>query len=132
MSTADTHAAVPLADETLRCRQTQLEWAALPIRLRLRPVRALRHLLVEQSEALGEAVDRDLGKPSAETLGGELLPLAEACRFLEGHAARLLRPRRVPIRQRPFWLWGQRDTVFRRPRGLVGIIGTWNYPVLLN
>jgi acyl-CoA reductase-like NAD-dependent aldehyde dehydrogenase len=38
----------------------------------------------------------------------------------------------VAQRHRPLWLWGQRDTVHRRPRGVVGIIGTWNYPLFLN
>lgn len=75
---------------------------------------------------------RDLGRPSAVTLACELLPLADACRFLEREAARVLRPRVVPFWQRPAWLWGQSDTVYRRPRGVVGIIGTWNYPLLLN
>src|SRR5262249_26562331 len=46
--------------------------------------------------------------------------------------SRLLRPRRVSWRLRPAWLWGQNDTVYRRPRGIVGIIGTWNYPLFLN
>jgi acyl-CoA reductase-like NAD-dependent aldehyde dehydrogenase len=61
-----------------------------------------------------------------------VLPLADASRFLQQEAARLLRPRRVPTRLRPVWLLGQKDTVYRRPRGVVGIIGTWNYPLLLN
>jgi acyl-CoA reductase-like NAD-dependent aldehyde dehydrogenase len=73
-----------------------------------------------------------MGKPPDETLGAEVLPLADACRFLERHAARLLRPRAVPLRDRPLWLFGQRDTVYRRPHGLVGVIGTWNYPLILN
>src|SRR5262249_41549737 len=42
------------------------------------------------------------------------------------------RPRRVPGRLRPLWMFGQSDTVHRRPRGVVGIIGTWNYPLFLN
>jgi acyl-CoA reductase-like NAD-dependent aldehyde dehydrogenase len=74
----------------------------------------------------------DVAKSAEETLACEILPVAGACRYLERAAPRLLRPRRVPIGQRPLWLWGQSDTVFRRPRGLVGIIGTWNYPILLN
>jgi acyl-CoA reductase-like NAD-dependent aldehyde dehydrogenase len=73
-----------------------------------------------------------LGKSTEETLGGDILPLADACRFLEREGVRLLRPRRVSLRLRPLALWGQRDTVHRRPRGVVGIIGTWNYPLLLN
>jgi acyl-CoA reductase-like NAD-dependent aldehyde dehydrogenase len=114
------------------CRRQQQTWAELSARQRLQPVRALRRLLVREWEALCAAVARDLDKPTEETLAGEILPLAEACRFLERQAGRLLRPRSVSARQRPLWLWGQRDRVYRRPRGLVGIIGTWNYPVLLN
>ncbi len=73
-----------------------------------------------------------LGKFPEETIGGDLLPLADACLFLEREADHLLRPRRVPTAQRPLWLWGQSDRVHRRPRGVVGAIGTWNYPYLLN
>ncbi|HXG11777.1 MAG TPA: aldehyde dehydrogenase family protein [Gemmataceae bacterium] len=115
-----------------RCRQQQPAWAALPVSRRLRPVRALRRLLVDNGERLAEAVARDMGKPAEEALAGEVLPLADALRFLERRAEQLLRPRRVPIRERPLWLWGQRDTVHRRPRGVVAIIGTWNYPIYLN
>ncbi|HTU17309.1 MAG TPA: aldehyde dehydrogenase family protein [Gemmataceae bacterium] len=107
-------------------------WSCLPIRRRLLPVRAFRHLLASECEALCAAVMRDLSKPAEETLACEVLPLAEACRFLERQAACLLRPRRVANRLRPLWLWGQRDTAHRRPRGVVGIIGTWNYPLFLN
>src|SRR5262249_44413533 len=128
MSTATT-AAGALSDVLQRCRGQQQEWAALTVRQRLRPVRALRHLLVTEHERLCEAVGRDLGKSLEETLAAEVLPLAEACRFLEREATRLLRPQRVPGRHRPLWLWRQADTVYRRPRGLVGIIGTWNYPL---
>jgi acyl-CoA reductase-like NAD-dependent aldehyde dehydrogenase len=123
---------IPLEQAIGRCRQSQQLWAGLPIASRLRPVRFLRHLVVREWEALAAAVERDLGKPPAETLAAELLPLAAACRFLEKQAGHLLRPRSVPARQRPLWLWGQSDTVYRRPHGVVGIIGTWNYPLFLN
>jgi acyl-CoA reductase-like NAD-dependent aldehyde dehydrogenase len=104
----------------------------VPIGARLRRVRAFRRLLVEKQDALCAAVGQDVGKPVGETIAYELLPLAEACRFLEKNARRLLRPRRVPRGQLPYWLYYQSDVVHRRPRGLVGIIGTWNYPLFLN
>ena len=117
---------------TQQCRKEQRAWMQRPVRQRLRPVRVLRHLLADEGQRLCQAVARDLGKPGEETLAGELLPLAEACRFLDRQAGRLLQPRVVSRRHLPLWLWPQRDTVYRRPRGLVGIIGTWNYPLLLN
>jgi acyl-CoA reductase-like NAD-dependent aldehyde dehydrogenase len=92
----------------------------------------VRRLLADSADNLAAAAARDLGKVPSEVIGGEVLPLADACRFLQSDAARLLRPRRVPGRSRPLWLLGQRDVVYRRPRGVIGIIGTWNYPFLLN
>jgi acyl-CoA reductase-like NAD-dependent aldehyde dehydrogenase len=89
-------------------------------------------LLERDHRRLCEAVESEIGKPAAETLACEVIPLAETCRFLEQQAVKILRPRPIPARQRPFWLWGQQDQVHRRPRGLVGIIGTWNYPLFLN
>jgi acyl-CoA reductase-like NAD-dependent aldehyde dehydrogenase len=113
-------------------RAAQRAWQALPVRERLRPVRPLRNLLATECDALCDVVARDLGKSTEETIAGDLLPLAAACKFLEGQAAGLLRPRHVSSRLRPLWLPRQRDVVYRRPRGVVGIIGTWNYPLFLN
>ncbi len=121
-----------VSDQVASARAAQAAWAAQPIRARLRPVRALRHLLAADADTLCAAVAADVGKSVPEILGGEVLPVAEACRFLESKAKRILRPRRVPNRQRPLWLMGQGDTVYRRPRGVVGVIGTWNYPLFLN
>jgi acyl-CoA reductase-like NAD-dependent aldehyde dehydrogenase len=121
-----------LDDQLARARVAQLAWGRLPVRDRLTPIRAFRHLLVCECESLCAAVASDLGKPAEETLACEVLPLADACRFVEREAGRLLRPRRVSRRLRPLWLWGVQDTVHRRPRGVVGIIGTWNYPLYLN
>src|SRR5690242_14458222 len=89
----------PPVDVLAECRRRQEAWAALPVRERLRPVRALRRLLVSECDRLCEAAARDVRKSLAEVVATELLPLAEACRFLERQAGRLLGPRRVPVRQ---------------------------------
>src|SRR5262249_36118392 len=80
----------------------------------------------------GAGVARDGRKPEGGGRGRDRRPLAAGGRFREGTAERLLRPRRVPRGERPLWLWGQSDTVHRRPRGVVGVLGTWNYPLFLN
>jgi aldehyde dehydrogenase (NAD+) len=115
-----------------QARAVQSQWERTPVARRLRPVRTFRRLLVAECDALCAAANRDLGKPPDETIGGDLLPLADALQFLERQANRILRPRRVPRSQRPLWLWGQSDVVRRRAYGVVAIIGTWNYPYLLN
>src|SRR4051794_37031994 len=113
-------ATVPTVGEQIeRLRAAQPAWARLPVRDRLRPIHTLRRLVADECDALCDAVRRDVGKAPEETIGGDLLPLADACLFLEREAARLLRPRRVPVAQRPVWLWGEADAVHRRPRGIV-------------
>jgi acyl-CoA reductase-like NAD-dependent aldehyde dehydrogenase len=123
---------VPLAERVRRCRQAQEMWRQQSIHERLRCVKLLRRLLVDECNKLCEALALDVGKSSEEAIGGDLLPLADALLFLEREAGRLLKPKHIPRRLLPLWLWPQRDTVHRRPRGVVGIIGTWNYPLFLN
>src|SRR5262245_61229340 len=117
MMTTNTTSA-PLAEQVDRSRRAQEAWSRQPVGERLRPVRALRRLLVGECDSLCEAVARDFGKTAEETIGGDVLPLADACRFLERDARGLLRPRRVSLSRRPLWLIGQSDTVHRRPRGV--------------
>lgn len=132
LSYVSTMNAAPFAAEVAACRAAQEPWSRLAVRQRLRPVRELRHLLVERADAISAAVAADVGRPAVEVLATELLPTAAALKFLERRAARVLAPRRVSGLLRPTWLLGCRDAVHRRPWGVVGVIGTWNYPVFLN
>jgi acyl-CoA reductase-like NAD-dependent aldehyde dehydrogenase len=120
----------PFSDEVVRCRPAQAEWARLPIRERLRRVLAFRHLLVSRTDDLTAAVEADVRRPPDELIATDIIPTAAAAKFLERQAASILAPRKVG--GRPLWLMGCRDVVHRRPRGVVGLIGTWNYPVFLN
>ena len=112
-------------------RRRQASWAATPVKERLRLIRRLRTELPAMQEAFCQALQTDLHKPHAETIVAELLPVAGACRFLEKRAASILHPRQVSFFDTPSWLIGEKDTVTRKPRGIVGIIGTWNYPMFL-
>ncbi len=61
----------------------------------------------------------------------EVLPLAEAVRFLERRAPSLLRSFRVGKADRPVWLNGVQLEVHRDPFGVVLVIGPANYPIFL-
>jgi len=102
------------------------------VRERLQPVGRLRRLLVSDADLLCQSVERDVKRPAAEVLLTDILPVADACRFLQQESRRILRPSSISFFRRPLWLFGERDVVYRRPHGVVGIIGTWNYPILLN
>ncbi|QVL32128.1 aldehyde dehydrogenase family protein [Telmatocola sphagniphila] len=119
---------VAFLEETRRARVALSEFSGPS----LLPIRKLRALLVEKKAEICESVRQDIGRAPAEVLASDLLPFADACRFLERRARAILRPRAVPSSEMPVWAIGARDVIYRKPWGVVGIIGTWNYPILLN
>ena len=94
-------------------------------------VRKLRHAIAGNADALAAAAAAVSGRPVAEKLVSEVLPLAEACRWLERRAAHVLAPRRCGSTARPLWLWGSSFEVQRQPFGTVLVIGPGNYPLFL-
>jgi acyl-CoA reductase-like NAD-dependent aldehyde dehydrogenase len=114
-----------------RARQAQAVWGQTPIRVRLQIVRRLRHLIAARAEALVAAVGDQHGRIVADTLATEVIPLADACRFLEREAARLLRPRQLGRRGRPLWLAGAEAEIRREPLGVVLVLAPGNYPLFL-
>lgn len=109
-------------------RTSQLDWAASPVVSRLQILKKLRLQIAANPRELAVLVDR---KNLAETLAAEVLPLLDACRFLETEAARILREKQLSQRGRPMWLWGNTVTLRPEPLGVVLIIAPSNYPLML-
>lgn len=112
-------------------RQAQPAWSQVPLPQRLAVVRKFRHGLAEAALELATTVESPQRQSTAETLTAEILPLLDACRFLEQASAELLAPRRLGRRRRPLWLLGSRVELRREPLGVVLVIGPSNYPILL-
>ncbi len=112
-------------------RRAQERWARTPLRERLHVVRELRYRIAENADALSRMVASAGDRPPAEKLVSEILPLADACRWLERGAARVLAPRFCGKRGRPFWMRGVSFEVLRQPFGIVLVIGPGNYPLFL-
>jgi aldehyde dehydrogenase (NAD+) len=122
-----------LITETVRsqlrtARISQADWAAVPLLSRLKILKNLRLLIAADPRTLANTVDRD---NLAETLAAEVLPLLDACRFLETEAARILKEKALGHRGRPMWLWGNSVVLRPEPLGVVLIIGPSNYPLML-
>jgi len=115
----------------LEARAAQTRWAQTPISKRLHVMRALRHAIAENADILATAAAAVSERPLAEKLVSEVLPLADACRWLERNAARVLAPRVCGKNGRPFWMRGVTFEVQRQPFGLVLVIGPGNYPLFL-
>jgi acyl-CoA reductase-like NAD-dependent aldehyde dehydrogenase len=107
------------------------DWAARTVAERLVVLRKARHLLAAQAEKVAVAISPGLARTKADTLATELLPLLDACRFLERNAATILQPRKLGRGGRPLWLGGVQAEVHREPLGHVLIIGPSNFPLFL-
>ena len=114
-----------------RAREAQRGWSSRPLRQRILPLQRVRQLIVERTDALIRSVTFPSRRSVAETLSAEVLPLADACRFLQRRAERLLATRIVSRRGRPAWLSDVRVHTRREPHGVVLILGPANYPLLL-
>lgn len=120
-----------VATQFAAARDAQQRWSGSPLTTRLRVIRAIRHQIAQRSDQLVSSVTSPHRNGPAETLAAELLPLADACRFLEREAARILAPRRLSKRSRPFWFRGVGVELRREPYGVVLIVGASNYPLFL-
>ncbi len=120
-----------MRDVIAAARVAQRRWAASTLRQRLAVIAQLRLVMAENATHLAQLAAAPNDRPLAEKLTSEVIPLLDACRFLERKGARILRPEKFGARGRPFWLRGHSFTVERRPFGIVLIVGPGNYPLFL-
>lgn len=90
---------------------------------------ALAAEVKRRAEAIAAAADADFGGRSrVETLLADVLLVADAAGYARRRLRRWMRPRRVGV---PFAFWPARAAVEPVPKGVVGIMAPWNYPVQL-
>ncbi len=110
----------------LRARRAQEEWAARPLRERTRTLLRFHDLLLDRGQEALDLIQMETGKARAHAFE-ELGDTAAVTRYYARTARRHLRARRrgtlVP------WLTSARE--HRPPRGVVGLIAPWNYPLTL-
>jgi succinate-semialdehyde dehydrogenase/glutarate-semialdehyde dehydrogenase len=118
-TTAEVRAAVE------RAKVAQLEWGALPVRERCRKLAGFRNLVRDHADELAELLSRECGKTRFEALMQEVLPLVDLCGYFFSHAADFLAPKKLPLH-----LVKHRASYLHYvPRGVVGVISPWNYPL---
>ncbi|RUL86947.1 aldehyde dehydrogenase family protein [Tautonia sociabilis] len=120
-----------VADQVNRARLSRRDWADRPWSDRRLALLRWHAELSRRADELADAVRAEIGKPRAEAMAAEVVPTLDALRWTIRHARRVLSPRiEAPGPQR--WLLMPRARVERRPLGVIGVIGAWNYPILLN
>lgn len=124
--------AVPVAtsaDVTAACekaRAAQRLWADRPVSERAGIMDRFRRVLIAQRGALMDVIQAETGK-ARWAAQEEIMGMVFAARYYGHAAAPLLAPRRVPG---AFPLLNT-ATVAHQPKGVVGVIAPWNYPMVL-
>jgi coniferyl-aldehyde dehydrogenase len=118
-----------LAERFARQRATFATEPSPTLEVRQDRLARLLALLEEDGDALLEAIDRDFdGRSCTESRLIELFPAIEGVRYARRHLKAWMRPERRHV---SIWFQPARAEVHYRPRGVVGIVVPWNYPLFL-
>jgi aldehyde dehydrogenase (NAD+) len=95
---------------------------------RIGKLKRLRAAIVEREAAIREAIYKDFRKSVTEVDLTEIYATLVEIKDAVGSLARWMKPQQVST---PMSLFGTRSWVHHEPRGVVLIIGPWNYPFQL-
>ncbi len=119
--------ATEVATAFRRARDAQKNWALLPLEERVEHVRTLRDAIVDEADAIVDLIVAECGKPRAEALTHEVMASVDLATYYANHASRILAPREIKLHL----LKHRRSYVHYAPRGVVGIISPWNFPMAI-
>jgi aldehyde dehydrogenase (NAD+) len=88
----------------------------------------LRDAIVAREQAIRDALFKDFRKHGTETDISEVVPVLTEIKDAIKHVSHWMRPAKVPT---PLTLTGTHSAIYYEPKGIVLIIGPWNYPFQL-
>src|SRR5262245_18934661 len=109
-----------------RAREAFRSWSAMDFKRRAKVLLSSRDYLLAHTEELIELICRENGKPRLEALV-DITYVCDVLTFYSKQARRFLKPHRVS----PHLLRNKKVTVHYQPRGVIGMITPWNFPLIL-
>jgi len=125
--------AVPVADPDAvrtavgRARLAQVGWAKLSVRERAAALLVFRDLLVAEGPDLAALLSLECGKPEMEAYMSEVFTLADLTTYFCRKAPGILRDKPISLHL----MKHRRSLIHYQPRGVIGIISPWNFPLVI-
>lgn len=110
-----------------RAREAQKIWSQVPAKERAARLKKLGKALLHRAEKLADIMAQEQGKSMVESYTGEIVPSAELFGYWAKMAPKLLKPQKQSLN--PINFPQKSGAVWLAPRGVVGLIAPWNYPV---
>ncbi|MBX3262851.1 MAG: aldehyde dehydrogenase family protein [Labilithrix sp.] len=132
-ATGELLGAVPVASRDdvakaiARAKKAQSAWGVLPVEERCARLLRFRDALVERADEIVDVVSRECGKPRADALGHEVMVAVDQLTYYCKNAPRILAPRELSLHL----LKHKKSVIHYHPRGVVGIISPWNFPLVI-
>ncbi len=108
-------------------RAAQAVWADVSLEERCERILKLRDTLVDRADDLVEIISAECGKPRQEALVHEVMVVADLATYYAKRATKILAPREIDLHL----FKHRRSYVHYAPRGVVGIISPWNFPLVI-
>ncbi len=112
-----------------QAREAQGAWADRPLLERIKIIESVRDRILDRAQSIAQRVRMETGKPEVEVLLSEVLPTADVVNYWAQSIEELLDPVEIELDRMTFP--GKTGWIHREPRGVVGLITPWNYPVAL-
>lgn len=113
-----------------RLNEAYLQQPYMPFEQRKQVLKAIEEILTNNDEAICDAVCKDFGNRSVhETRILEIAPTILGARYTLKHLKSWMKPQKRHVSKLFF---GGKNTVIPQPKGVVGIITPWNYPLQLS
>ena len=109
-------------------RAAQRDWASLSLKLRAKAVQQLAKRILDRREEILDIIGDEMGRGRADSLLSELTVIMNYAKGAHQVAKQALKADKVKLS--PIEFPGKKVVVEAIPRGVVGIIAPWNYPLM--
>ncbi|WP_373084213.1 aldehyde dehydrogenase family protein, partial [Zhongshania sp.] len=96
---------------------------------RIQHIDKLAALLEKNQDAIAEAISTDFGnRPTQESKVLEIFGLISGCNYTRKRLKKWMKPQKRHV---GLAFFGAKNTVIPQPKGVIGIVTPWNYPLFL-
>jgi len=107
-----------------KARTAQVEWAERSLKERCAVLKQVKNVIIDRTDDLCDLLSKEQGKPKIEAMIHEVVNLVDLIHYYTSEAPRILEPEPIPLH-----LLKHRSSYLHwAPRGVIGIIGPWNFP----